>query len=721
MQIEAVTRAVLRRRAVVLLIWLAILLAGALTSLHLSAHLTNRISLPGTDSERAEQLLESHFGQSSVGSFTLVVKTEGSAHALLPAAQEAARRAAAELPTGAFVDSLVINENVIIAQIASSLDPVAAKGHTATMRAAVGKIPGAEIYLTGLAAAEHDADAVIASDLRRGELFIALPIAIVLLILIFRTFAFLLPIVFALFTIVTTLGLVRIFANLMELTAYITSFVSLIGLGIAVDYSLLIAHRFREELLGGAPRHEAIVRTMNTAGRAVVFSGSAVTIGLALLVFLPMPFLRGFGVGGLLMGVVSVAAALTLQPVLLSFFGERLDRVKLFPSTGSEQRVARSRSFWPELARWIMRRPVRVAAASSLLLVALGTPLREIRIGPGSDVGQPDFLESAQGRAVVAAALGAGATTPTSIVIDTGSAGGANAPDIETAVDRLLFALTDDPQVAALYYMPGEPHFVDTSQRYLQLLVLGAEDFGARETLAFVDRLCTQIIPAAGFPDRASVLIGGAAPAGKDFLNIVTRWLPWLVLGVFGATYWLLLRAFRSLLVPLKAIVLNALSIAAATGLTVATFQWGWGAPFGLPHYDQIEAWILVMVFAVVFGLSMDYEVFLVSRMREEWDSGATNEQAVIAGLAKTGRLVTTAGLVMFAAFMGFVAGSIVALQQFGFALATSILIDVTLVRALLLPATMRLLGHWNWYLPDAAAKILRLAPSARREPRSVA
>ncbi len=432
MQIEAVTRAVLRRRAVVLLIWLAILLAGAFTSLHLSALLTNRISLPGTDSERAEQLLESQFGQSSVGSFTLVVKTEGSAHALLPAAQEAARRAAAELPTGAFVDSLVIDENVIIAQIASSLDPVAAKGHTAAMRAAVGKIPGAEIYLTGLAAAEHDADAVIASDLRRGELFIALPIAIVLLILIFRTFAFLLPIVFALFTIVTTLGLVRIFANLMELTAYITSFVSLIGLGIAVDYSLLIAHRFREELLGGAPCHEAIVRTMNSAGRAVVFSGSAVTIGLALLVFLPMPFLRGFGVGGLLMGVVSVTAALTLQPVLLSFFGERLDRVKLFPSTGSEQRVTSERSFWPELARWIMRRPVRVAAASALLLLALGMPLREIRTGPGSDAGQPDFLESAQGRAVVAAALGAGATTPTSIVIDTGSAGGANAPDIET-------------------------------------------------------------------------------------------------------------------------------------------------------------------------------------------------------------------------------------------------------------------------------------------------
>jgi RND superfamily putative drug exporter len=710
MRIEAVTRAVLRRRGVVLLIWLVILLVGASTSRHLSALLTNRISLPGTDSERAEELLNAHFGQSSVGSFTLVVKTERSANALLPAAQAAARRAAAELPTGAFVDSLVIDENVIIAQIASSLDPAAAKGHTAAMRTALGEIPGAEIYLTGLAATEHDTDAVIASDLRRGELLIALPIAIVLLIFIFRSLTFLLPIVFALFTIVTTLGLVRLCANLMELTAYITNFVSLIGLGIAVDYSLLIAHRFREELLRGAPRDDAIVRTMSSAGRAVVFSGSAVAIGLALLVLLPMPFLRGFGVGGLLICAVSVAAAMTLQPVLLSYFGERLDRVKLLPS--SDPRLASAPSFWPALAPRIMRHPVRVAAASTFVLLVLGMPLRDIRAGPGSDTGQPEFLESVQGREVVATALGAGATTPTSIVIDTGSAGGANTPELESAVDRLVFALTDDPQVAGLYYMPGNPHFIDASQRFLQLLVLGAEDFGARETLAFVDRLRTQLIPAAGFPDGASVLIGGAAPAGRDFLDLVNRWLPWLVLGVFSATYVLLLRAFRSVVVPLKAIALNALSIAAATGLTVATFQWGWGAPFGLPHYDQIEAWILVMVFAVVFGLSMDYEVFLLSRMREEWDNGAANEEAVSAGLAKTGRLVTTAGLVMFAAFMGFMAGSIVGLQQFGFALAAAILIDVTLVRALLLPATMKLLGRWNWYLPDAIAKALRIAPS---------
>jgi RND superfamily putative drug exporter len=342
--------------------------------------------------------------------------------------------------------------------------------------------------------------------------------------------------------------------------------------------------------------------------------------------------------------------------------------------------------------------------------------LSDVRIGPGSNFGQPESLESVQGRNVVSAVLGAGATAPSNIVIDTGSSGGTSDPDMEEAVDRLVFALIDDPQVARLYFVPGDPHFVDASGRFIHMSLFGREDFGTPASLAFVDRLRAQLIPGVDFPGRASIFVGGAAPAGRDFLHVVALWFPWLVLSILGATYLLLLRAFRSLVLPLKAIVLNLLSIASAAGLTVAVFKWGWGVPFGLPVYDQLEAWIPVMVFAMVFGLSMDYEVFLVSRMREEWDNGATNEQSVIAGLSKTGRLVTSAGLIMFAAFMGFVAGSIVGLQQFGFALAMAILIDVTIVRALLLPATMRLFGHWNWYLPGALAKVLKVAPSPLRE-----
>jgi RND superfamily putative drug exporter len=215
------------------------------------------------------------------------------------------------------------------------------------------------------------------------------------------------------------------------------------------------------------------------------------------------------------------------------------------------------------------------------------------------------------------------------------------------------------------------------------------------------------------------VFAGGGPPGGKDFLELTYSWFPWLVVAVLLATYVLLVRAFRSLLLPLKAIVLNLLSIGAAYGLMVVVFKWGAGEPFGLISYDQIEGWIPVMLFAMLFGLSMDYEVFLVSRMREEWDAGASNEDAVVAGLEKTGRLVTAAGLIMFAAFMGFVAGSIVGLQQFGFGLAAAILIDVTIVRSLLVPSSMKLFGHYNWWLPVGVARIVRVPPSplVRRAP----
>jgi RND superfamily putative drug exporter len=197
-----------------------------------------------------------------------------------------------------------------------------------------------------------------------------------------------------------------------------------------------------------------------------------------------------------------------------------------------------------------------------------------------------------------------------------------------------------------------------------------------------------------------------------DFLDMTYSAFPWLVLAVLLLTYGLLVRAFRSLLLPLKAIIMNLLAIGAAYGLLVVVFKYGAGEPFGIQQYDQIEGWIPVFLFAMLFGLSMDYEVFLVSRMREEWDKTHDNAAAVTAGLAKTGRLVTAAGLIMFAAFMGFVAGSIVGLQQFGFGLAAAIIIDVTIIRAVLVPSVMKLFGRWNWWLPDWAARIARVEPS---------
>ena len=713
---ERLTRFVLRHRVLILVGWLAIFLVCGFASSQLSALLTNRFTLPGTDTRRAEAILEEHFGQRSTGSFTLVVRSDGDAAALVPRVRAAAERAAAELSTGRVVSVVALTDDVVAGQIVSNLTPADSKTRTDAMRRAAGPIAGAEVLLTGQAAIEHDLDPVFAEDLLRGEM-IAIPIAFLILVFTFGTLAFLLPFAFAILTIPTTLGLIWIFANFMELTTYLTNLVTLIGLGIAIDYSLLVVYRFREELRRGSPRDEAIVTTMLTAGRAVVFSGGAVAIGLALLLFMPLPFIRGFGLGGLLIPAVSVAAAVTFLPALLSLVGRPLDRLRLLPRSWIEHRDDHERGFWAVLARFIMRYPKLVAGTTATFLILLTLPVLTLELGPGTNEGIPRDLEAVRGYEVLSDAVGAGAVAPAIVVVDTGREGGVRDPDVIRSTAELARLLQSDPQVAAVRFEPTAQH-VDPTERYLNLEVVGREDYGKPESLAFVGRLRGEIVPAAGFPETARVYAGGGPPGGKDFIDLIYGWFPWLVLAVLVATYFLLMRAFRSVLLPLKAIVLNLLSIGAAYGLLVIVFSWGAGAWAGLIAYDQIEAWIPVMLFAMLFGLSMDYEVFLVSRMREEWDNGATNEEAVVLGLTKTGRLVTAAGLIMFAAFMGFVAGSVVGLQQFGFGLATAILIDVTIVRALLVPSAMVLFGRWNWWMPAGLARVVRVEPSPLGEHR---
>jgi uncharacterized membrane protein YdfJ with MMPL/SSD domain len=705
------TRRMIRYRLAVVAGWAVLFLVAGAAAAGLSDLLTNRFSLPGTDTARAERILEDEFGQKSTGSFSVVVRGEsGSAEALVPQVRAAAERAVEVLPTGQLVGVEAVSGSVVSAQIVSNLEPADAKGHTDDMRAAAGDIPGAEVYVSGQAAIEHDLDPVFAEDLKVGELFIAIPIALLILVFVFGTLAFLIPFVFAAASIVVTLGVIWIFANFMELTTYLQNLVMLIGLGIAIDYSLLVVYRFREELRGGTSKEDAIVRTMETAGRAVVFSGSAVGIGLALMLFMPLPFMRGFGIGGLVIPLVSVLCALTLLPVLLYFVAQPLDRVRLLPQRLLDRREA-ERNFWVRLSRAIMRRPAAFAAGAAALLVALALPVFALELGPGSNKGIPQDLEGVQGLNVISDAVGEGALAPTELVGDTGRSGGVEEAGVRSALADLREGLRADPEVARVDFGPG-PQYVDPTGRYFRMDVVGRSEYGSPPALDFVDRLRGDIVPAAGFPESVEVYAGGGPPSGVDFLDVTYGAFPWLVLGVLLLTYVLLLRAFRSVLLPLKAIVLNMLSIGAAFGLLVLFFKWGGAEAFGLISFDQIEGWIPVFVFAMVFGLSMDYEVFLVSRMREEWDAGRDNETAVSLGLAKTGRIVTAAGLVMFAAFMGFVAGSIVGLQQFGFGLATAILIDVTIVRALLVPSAMALFGRWNWWLPANVARVVRVQPS---------
>ena len=715
---ERLTRTMIRYRWAVVATWAVVFLISGWTMSGLSKLLTNRFSIPGSDTARAESVLQKDYGRRSDGSFQIVVRAKAgeSAADLLPAVEQAAGRAAKAVPTGKLVGVQRVSGTTVEAIIVSNLEPADAKGHTKDVREAVGTIPGGDTYVTGAAAVTYDTDKVFARDAKVGELFTAIPLAFLILLFVFGSLAVFLPLIFAAAAIPTTLAIIWIFAHFMELSTYLQNLVMLIGLGIAIDYSLFIVYRYREERRAGAAKEDAIVRTMKTAGRAVVFSGTAVAIGLAIMLAMPLPFMRGFGVGGLIIPLVSIVCALTLLPVLLYLLVDKLDAVRLIPKRIVERRADEEHNMWGRLARFIMRRPVPVAVATTAVLIAVAVPVLSLQVGPGTNKGVPQDLESVRGLNILSAEIGEGAIAPTDVIVDSHRAGGVRTPAVQAALQRLGASLQADPEVAAVNGLDSPASALAANGRYLHIQITGKHEYGSPQALDFVKRFRDRIVPTAGFPPGVDVFAGGGPPSSVDVIDTAYGAFPWLVLAVLVLTYFLLLRAFRSLLLPLKAIILNLLSIGAAYGLLVIIFKWGAGGALGLQSFDQIEFWIPIFLFAMLFGLSMDYEVFLVSRMREEWDNGRPNEAAVAAGLAKTGRLVTAAGLIMFAAFMGFVVGSILGLQQFGFGLAAAILIDVSIIRALLVPSAMKLFGRWNWWLPSNVARVFRVKPSPLAE-----
>ncbi len=727
------TRLCLRFRWPIVAFWACVLLAGGYGWSRLGALQSNTFTVPGTDSERARSILQRHYGDRSDGSYTVVFTVRNVAlPGLLPRLQAVVDRAARVVPTGRGTALRVAGAHVVYGDVVSTLDLAKARGHADDLLRALEPPPGTRVYVTGAAAIQHGLDPIFTQDLKKGE-SIALPIALAVLVSVFGlSAAVTIPFLFAGATIMGTLGLVYLAAHRLTMPTYVTNLIFLIGLGIAIDYSLLVVYRFREELSRPSPppppagrspvpapreneirkRHEeeALVRTMQTAGRAVIFSGATVAIGLALLLFMPLPFMRAMGVGGFLIPVVSIAAAATLQPALLSLYGERGTR----RFTVLRGRIGRASEdgLWSRLAASIMRRPLPYLVGGAALLLAAAVPAAALHLTPGSIEGIPRSPQAIRGFDILSAAVGPGAISPSQVVVDTGRAGGVDTPATRAALERLVERLRGDSEVAGVFFGPGG-RFVDPSRRYAQVIVPGRHEYGEPPSQRFVHRLRGQIIPAARFPPSVRALAGGGPPQGVDFLARAYGAFPWLVLGVLALTYVVLLRAFRSLLLPLKAVLLNLLSVGASYGMLVIVFRWGLGKDaLGLYQYGQVEGWIPIFLFAMLFGLSMDYEVFLVTRMREAWDEEADNARAVARGLERTGRIVTAAAIVMVAAFSGFVAGRIVGLQQFGLGLAVAIFVDATIVRAILVPSLMAVMGRYNWWLPAQVARVMRIAPS---------
>ncbi len=752
---ERIARLADRYRWPIVIAWIVVVVAGGLASARLGDLLSNRYEIPNTESTEALEILSDRFAQRADASLLIVAEAPDGApsEAFIAATGQAAQRAADALGQ-ARASAVAVAGPLAYSTIATALEPDDVQRRVDAVRSAVGEVDGAKAtYVTGQAAINSDLQPVVQEDLVRGEL-IAVPIAFAVLLFIFGTLiSTFVPLVFALATVPTTLGLVWIAAHYLDMPIYVTNLVTLIGIGIAVDYSLLVVYRFREEMHrlqraklpdpDGDPRRVPLDRdeiraalrpTMIFAGHAVVFSGFTVAVGLAGLILLPLPFIQAIGLGGLMIPLISVAAAVTLLPALLSILGPRVARVRVVPARVLEARMDSETGFWVRLSTAIMRRPWPFLLVGSAVLIALALPTLTIKMTPGSNEGLPTDVESVRGLERMEQEIGAGTLAPSTIVVDSGAPDGVwNAATLQAA-GRLAQQLREDPAVAteaAAVVSYGDllaegdtsearqaaiaAGLVDPSGRYGTVLAASRDAYGSEAAQELAKRIRADLVPAAAFPSDVRVIVGGGPAAGVDFIDAVYRAFPYLILAVLGLSYILLVRAFRSLLLPLKAVILNVLSVAAAYGILVLVFQDGWGTWLGFEATGQVEAWIPVFLFAMLFGLSMDYEVFLVTRMREIYDQGASNEVAVAQGLERTGRIVTAAAIILVSAFAGLMFGSIPPLQQFGLGLAAGILLDATLIRMILVPAFMRIAGDANWVLPASVARILRVEPSPRR------
>jgi len=699
---ERWTRAVLRHATLVVVAWIVVAVLGLVASTRLPGLSSNTFSVPGTDSERASAMLQDAFGERPDGTFNIVFPVEHPSDKRIQRnVKRRLERAEQAVPRGQAGD-LQTAKGIIYSQIATTLPLQDAKGYTDDVREALRSPVGPPALVTGAPALQRDLDPIVSDDLRRAEL-IALPIALAVLVaLLGISAAVLIPFLFAAGTIAGALTLVYALAHVISMATYVTNLVVLIGLGLAIDYSLLVVYRYRAELREGGSREDAVVRTMATAGRAVAFSGLAVAIGLGALLFVPVPFIRSLGAGGLLVPLVSLVGVATLQPVLLARLGR----------AGKPTRAPSGEGAWQRLARTVTGRPWLVLALGFAILAPAAAAATTLEVTPGSIAAIPGRSESVRGFELLRKRLGPGIVAPTQVVIDTGRPGGARTPALRAAIRRLVDTSAADRDVQASAYGKRAP-YVDAAGRHARVIVVGLHDYGSPETRALVSRLRNELIPAARFPAGTVVVAGGAPPQGVDFVQRSYAAFPWLVLAVLLVTFVTLFVAFRSLLLPLQAVLLNLLSVAAACGLLTLVVQHGVGAGLlGIERSGAIEAWVPIVLFALLFGLSMDYEVFIVAPMREARDAGDDTGGAVRHGLVRTGRIVTAAALIMVVVFSGFVAGRVPGLQQFGLGLALGVLVDATIVRMLLAPSLIVLCGKANWWLPAWAARLIRRTPS---------
>jgi uncharacterized membrane protein YdfJ with MMPL/SSD domain len=564
------------------------------------------------------------------------------------------------------------------------------EGVVDAVRAADGE-GGFDTAITGEYTLDADFSTLAEEDLQNGELGFGLPAALIVLLIVFGSVvAGLIPMILALVSIAVALALLALVGQAFPLSVFATNMLTGMGLALGIDYSLFGLSRYREERIHGRQELDAIAAVGATASRAVLFSGIAFTLAMVGLLLVPHTIMRSLAAGAIAAALVSIAAALTLLPAVLGLLGDRVNalRIPFFGRTAGREQSP----FWLRTVQAVMRRPLAYLVLATALLLALAAPVLALRSGEAGVSTLPDRLPAKQGYLALNAEFPGETTEPVEIVVD----GDADSHAVRTGIESLRERMATNRLLGSVA--------LETNQAG-DLTVMTVPIQGDpldEDAVELVRELRTEHVPGA-FPDRnIEVLVGGDTAESIDEADTMNRWLPLVLAFVLGLSLVLLTIAFRSLVVAAKAVAVNLLSVGAAYGLLVLVFQEGIGNELlGFPQVDTIESWVPLFLFAVLFGLSMDYHVFLLSRIRERFRQTGDNSDAIAHGVGSTGRIITGAALIIVAVFSGFARGDLVMFQQMGFGVAVALLLDATLVRLVLVPAAMELLGERNWYLPS--------------------
>jgi putative drug exporter of the RND superfamily len=712
--LERLAHTILRHRKLVVAVWVVLTAIGGFAAPHAADRLLTTFSIPGSQSYQHNQRIVETFGNGNQNPMVLVFHDPAGDVTRAPGIQSTLDAAMKENP-GARISSYFntgTDSRVYVSQdghtMFAAIYPVGDNGFgaggtiAATQQAIAANAPsGVQASVTGLDALEQAAgNGASGGPSILVEVAIGALGALIILLFVFGTLpAVAMPLIVAMASILNTFTLILLLTYVTDVSVIVEFLVALVGLGVAIDYSLLFIFRFREELAAGRSSEHALVETMIHAGKSVVVSGSTVGIGLLSMVILPIPFIRSIGVAGLLIPIVSVIAACTLLPAMLAIIGTGINRVRVMPRRFISQ-ADPDAGPWARWARLVTHHAGVMAALGIAIVVVVMIPAISLNPGDALAKNMPGSGPAITGRDQLAAAgISAGAISPIAI-----TAQGATPSQIPT----IVAAVGKSQGIAGASAPRG------WSRDGLTVIeAVPATDSASSDAYGAIATLENTTLPELHRQLGGDVSLGtaGGPPQSRDFEHTVYDNFPFLLLFVVVLTYVLLARAFRSLVLALKAVILNLISLTAAYGIIVFVFQQGHGSKpiWNIDPTGVIISWIPLMIFAFLYGISMDYEVFMLTRMREIYDDVGNTNRAIELGLARTGKLVTSAALILMFSFLVLSSSPGVDVKQFGIGLAAGIIFDATVIRALLVPSLMRLMGEWNWWMPRPAARVLFL------------